>query len=77
MGTSGLDALITEVVGYAGHIQMILPFYIDQASPLMTNCLYRTAKRLVGVTTPASCSALPFIKETLHELSSRWTVAGK
>ena len=77
MGNSGLNALVPEVVGYATHIQTILPYHIDQASPLITNCLYGTAKRLIGIANPESLLALSIIKETLHKLCSRWAVAGK
>lgn len=77
LGNSGLDALVPEVVAYAAHIQTILPYHIDQASPLITNCLYGTAKRLIRIANPDSFRALSFIKETLHRICSRWTVAGK
>lgn len=77
MGSTGLDALVPEVVSYAGHIQTIIPFHIDQASPLINNCLYRTAKRLIGMSNDDYFDSLSFVKETLHKLSSRWSVAGK
>ena len=77
MGATGLDNLVSEVISYAGHIQTIIAFYMDQASPLITTCLYKTAKRLIGLLNPDSLVALTFIKETLEKLSMRWSVAGK
>jgi hypothetical protein len=77
LGSSGLDALVAEVVDYASHIQTVISFYLDHASPLVTHCLYHTAKRLIGAASPDSLRAFTFIKETLQKLSLRWMVAGE
>ena len=77
LGNAGLDSLIPGIVGYATHIQTILPFYSDQASPLVTHCLYCTAKRLIGVENARAVRTFTLIKETLYKLRSKWMVAGK
>jgi hypothetical protein len=76
LGKAGLDSLIPGIVNYATHIQTILPLYSDQASPLVTHCLYCTAKRLVGIVNARAVRALTLIKETFYKLLSKWMVAG-
>ena len=76
LGNAGWDSLIPVIVSYATHIQTILPFYSDQASPLVTHCLYCTAKRLIGIGNARDVQAFTLIKETFYKLRSKWMVAG-
>jgi hypothetical protein len=77
LGISGLNALVSEVVAFSTHIQVILPFNIDQASPLVANCLYRMALRLTRNPKAESEHIPTYIKDTLRKLGDRWRVASK
>lgn len=74
LGTNGLDALLSEVIAYATHIQMILPYNTDQASPFILNCLYRTAVML-SKSPSSNPTALDCMKQTMYKLGSRWRLA--
>lgn len=80
-GTSGFQSLVPKLDAYARHIQSILPYNIDQSSPLVANCLYRTAVWLSDLpddmVRPDYPSVLDLMKTTLLKLASRWKVAGK
>jgi len=79
-GTAGLHAIVPKLDAYATHIQSILPYNIDQASPLVANCLYRMAvwlSALEGDMSKETYSAsLNLMKDTLLKLALRWKVAG-
>lgn len=79
LGAVGLYSLVPLVIDYAIHVQTILPYNIDQASPFVCNCLYRFAVWLSGATdiSPRSnnAKALRSVKDALHKLGSRWMVA--
>jgi hypothetical protein len=83
LGTTGLDFLLPKVAAYAMHIQTILPYNIDQSSPLIANCLYRMAVRFSemssnnGISRTEYSTVLKSIRDTLQKLDSRWKVAGK
>jgi hypothetical protein len=74
LGNTGLDNLVNDIVTFATHIQMILPYNLDQASPLVANCLYRIAVRLSKKSNPEPPLALDYMKETLYKLGARWRV---
>ena len=80
-GSAGLHSLVSKLDAYARHIQSILPYNIDQASPLIVNCLYRMAVWLSDLSediTKLDYSAtLNLIKATLSKLALRWRVASK
>jgi hypothetical protein len=77
---SGLQALVPMMLNYAMHIQTILPYNIDQVSPLVCNCFYRLAVWLSGSidvnAQSQNIEAIKAMKETLQKLGKRWMVAG-
>jgi hypothetical protein len=80
-GSAGLHSLVPKLDAYSHHIQSILPYNIDQASPLIANCLYRMAVWLTDLpddrSRPDYPATLNLIKNTLSKLALRWKVAGK
>ncbi|KUJ19923.1 uncharacterized protein LY89DRAFT_731169 [Mollisia scopiformis] len=79
LGVSGLHGLIPLITEYAIHIQTILPYNIDQASPFICNCLYRFAVWISGMADASAKSnntrAIKLARDTLEKLSQRWMVA--
>jgi hypothetical protein len=80
-GSGGLHSLVPRLGAYASHIQSILPYSLDQASPLIANCLYRMAVWLSGLSAdiikPHYATTLNLMNDTLSKLIFRWKVAGK
>jgi len=75
LGTSRVSALVPDVVVFAGHVQMILPYNTDQASPLVAHCFYRGAVLALKNLTPECAKVFGYMKETLRILGCRWGVA--
>jgi hypothetical protein len=80
LGISGLQSLVPMLAEYALHIQTIISYNLDQASPLIANCLYRMAVSISEMTNDSTNQdyliTLNSVKETLSKLSPRWNVAG-
>lgn len=80
-GSGGLHSLVPRLGAYASHIQSILPYSLDQASPLIANCFYRMAVWLSGLSgdmvKPHYSTTLGLMNETLSKLVLRWKVAGE
>ena len=81
LGPLGSTLLVPKFDAYARHIQSILPYNLDQASPLIANCLYRMAVWISDlredIMIKSYSATLNLIKETLLRLGLRWKVAGK
>jgi hypothetical protein len=64
---------------YALHIQTIISYNLDQASPLIAHCLYRMAVSISEMTNDSTNQdyliTLNSMKDTLSKLSPRWNVA--
>jgi hypothetical protein len=80
-GTAGLHTLVPKLDAYARHVQSILPYNADQASPLIANCFYRMAVWLSDPSDeparPDYSGTLDLMKATLSKLALRWKVASK
>jgi hypothetical protein len=80
LGISGLQSLVPMLAEYALHIQTIISYNLDQASPLIANCLYRMAVSISDMTNDSINQdyliTLNSMKDTLSKLSPRWNVAG-
>jgi hypothetical protein len=80
LGTSGLQSLVPMLAEYALHIQTIISYNLDQAPPLIANCLYRMAVSISEMTNGSTNQdyliTLNSMKDTLSKLSPRWNVAG-
>src|SRR5450756_280611 len=80
-GSAGLHSLVPKLDAYARHIQSILPYNINQASPLIANCLYRMAVWLSDLSEdmakPEYSTTFNLMKATLSKLALRWRVARK
>ncbi|KAL5319632.1 hypothetical protein ACEPPN_012687 [Leptodophora sp. 'Broadleaf-Isolate-01'] len=81
LGASGLHSLVPLVAEYATHIQTILPYNLSQASPLVCNCLYRTAVWISSLAVeemrPDYSRLLLTARDALQKLSVRWKLAGE
>lgn len=81
VGFNGLHCLVPVITEYAIHIRTILPYNVDHSSPFVCNCLYRMVVWLSGAADVSSESehtkAIKSMKDTLHQLSKRWRVAGE
>jgi len=67
-------------VAYASHIQTILPFNIDQVSPLVIHCLYRCGMRSIESAELQNGNAnedLAIVMTTLRKLDKKWRLAGQ
>jgi hypothetical protein len=80
MGISGLQSLVPMLAEYALHIQTIISYNPDQASPLIANCLYRMGVSIFEMTSDSTNQdyliVLNSMKDTLSKLSPWWNVAG-
>ena len=80
MGVSGLQSLVPMLAEYALHIQTIISYNLDQALPLIANCLYRMAVSVSEIMNDSTNQdyliTLNSMKDTLSKLSPRWNAAG-